>query len=51
MEQVLSLSVISGTFMSIGLIFLVIFGLLQAVKKINQMDTDRNEAIEQRSKY
>lgn len=47
MEQVLSLSVISGTFMSIGLIFLVIFGLLQAVKKINQMNTDRNEAIEQ----
>ena len=33
--------------MSIGLIFLVIFGLLQAVKKINQMNTDRNEAIEQ----
>lgn len=47
MEQVLSLSVISGTFMSIGLIFLVIFGLLQAVKKVNQMNTDRNEAIEQ----
>ena len=47
MEQVLSLSVISGTFMSIGLIFLVIFGLLQAVMKINKMNTDRDEAIEQ----
>ena len=47
MEQVLSLSVISGTFMSIGLIFLVIFGLLQAVMKIKKMNTDRDEAIEQ----
>lgn len=47
MDQILMLSVISGTFMSMGLIILVICGLLQAVKKISKMDDDRVEAIEQ----
>lgn len=47
MEQILALPVISGTFMSLGLIILVIFGLLQAVKQISKMEEDRKEAIEE----
>ncbi len=47
MEQILMLTVISGTFMSVGLIILVICGLLQSVRRIAKMDDDRAVAIEQ----
>ena len=47
MDQILTLSVVSGTFMSMGLILLVICGLLQSVRRIAKMDGDRAQAIEQ----
>lgn len=47
MDQILMLSIVSGTFMSMGLIILVICGLLQSVRRIAKMDGDRAQAIEQ----
>ncbi|MCR4612021.1 MAG: HD domain-containing protein [Lachnospiraceae bacterium] len=47
MENLMHLSVISGTAISLGLILLMIFGLLFTVKKIGQIDDDRAQAMDQ----